>query len=128
MKVLVWNIRGIANSEFQLALKYFCLNEKLDILFISELKIEHQNLPYRFWNQCGMKFIIANNRGQNMCNLWLCSKIGQDVHVISSTSQHITINIVFNGKTSIIIGVYVSTSYVTRKKKSMVRFYVVTRS
>lgn len=69
MKVMYWNIIGIANMDSHLALMFFCLTEKPDIIFIFKPKFDVQKLPFRFENHCGMKFLEANSRGDSMPNL-----------------------------------------------------------
>lgn len=109
-------MRGIANTGTQLALRNFCAKQKLDLLFILEPMVEVSTLPVRFWRLCGLNFMIANDMGNSIPNLWLCCEEGIYIKVISCIVQQITVEATFNLKMCRIIWVYVSTRYVRRRR------------
>lgn len=62
----------------QLASRDFCIVNKSDILVVLELKATKEQISYKFWHRCGLRFVQENDMGGNMSNLLMCCKIGVD--------------------------------------------------
>jgi hypothetical protein len=69
MKLLYWNIRGIANSLSRLALKRLLLQHKPDLLFIAEPWMRYKAFPTTWLYRLGFKIFSFNIRTNNIPNL-----------------------------------------------------------
>lgn len=62
MKLIYWNIRGLAKAASRQALKSFCLSHNPDLLFISEPWINIEQVPSSFWRSLRLKPFTLNDR------------------------------------------------------------------
>lgn len=68
MKVIYWNIRGIANEDSRNSLRNFCLTHSPDIVFILEPMPTPEASPFNYGNSCNLRFVATNNRGDMIFN------------------------------------------------------------
>lgn len=68
-KSFFWNIRGVAISDSQLALRDFCVNNKPNIILIAETKFNVEIMPIGYLQRYGLKFVVANDKGDRESNL-----------------------------------------------------------
>lgn len=115
MKVLYWNIRGLANSPSRLALKRLILLHKPDLIFISEPWIPYVNFPQTWFQRLGFKLFSFNERGNLKPNLWCFCATDLNPHVIDKDAQQVTFNLLVNSNLLCFTAVYASTSNLTRR-------------
>lgn len=115
MKVLFWNVRGLANSASQLALNNFCLSNKFDFLFISEPWMDLNNIPISYWNSLRLKCFAVNDRGMQLPNLWGLCRDSLNPDVISVSRQYIICSALVDVQKIHIVAAYASTSQLTRR-------------
>ena len=82
MKVIYWNIRGIANAPSRLVLKRHILTNNPDFIFISEHWMPYNNFPYAWLNRLGFKLFSQNSRGNLHPNLWCFCLTSLNPHYI----------------------------------------------
>ena len=70
MKIIFWNIRGIANTPSRLALQNLILENKPDFIFLAEPWISYDRLPQTWFLRLGFNFFASNTRQNNLPNLW----------------------------------------------------------
>lgn len=115
MKILYWNIRGIANLDSKLELSNICRSHKPDFLCISEPMVQFDVISAIFWSSLNMQLVAVNNK-PNMPSIWLfCSKDISPPCIISSTVQQITLSFSMDHCNCAISFVYASTSYIKRR-------------
>jgi hypothetical protein len=69
MKLLYWNLRGIANTPTRLALQRLLLLHKPDLLFIAEPWMDFGDFPPSWFRRLGFKLFSFNDRGNLKPNL-----------------------------------------------------------
>lgn len=111
MKTFYWNIRGVGNLDLQNAFRVFCLQHKLDIVFISKPMIPLDDVPFNFLSSCNLRLVSENKRGELLGIFLLCCDINLNVDVILNMEQQISLDLVLNNRTTI-SGVYESTNYI----------------
>lgn len=74
MKILYWNLWGIANVPTQKALKEFVRAHTPEILCIAEPFVTLVSIPSSFWCTLGMQVICTNDHDSLSPNLWICCK------------------------------------------------------
>lgn len=116
MKVFYWNIRGIGNSESQIALADFYRNYKPVLLFDAEPMVQYSSIPSWYWNNINVNNFCLNKRNPLMPNLWALWRTDVSLVVNFVSSQCIVLEGVFNNVTVYIAGVYASTSYLQRRQ------------
>lgn len=117
MRAMYWNLRGIANTNTQLALRDLCATNKPDILFVSEPMVDPKTISGRYWKLCALKFIAVNEKGElGLSKIWVCVKPDLQAIVFSSSTQQITMEILADNKVCRITGVYSSTGHIRRRK------------
>jgi len=115
MKVLFWNIRGIASSPTRLALKRFIVKHNPDIILIAEPWIPFTSFPYYWLNSLNLKLFSLNNRNNLIPNLWcICTK-NLNPTLIDIDNQQVSFTISVNNLTYGFNAVYASTNYITRR-------------
>ncbi|XP_040369487.1 uncharacterized protein LOC121051324 [Rosa chinensis] len=116
MKVLYWNVRGIANAPTQNALKDFIRVHKREILCIAEPFVALNSIPSSFWRGFGLATICTNDRGGSRPNLWLFGKISlvPMVRVLLVTDQQVTLQVMHDSVNCIITAVYARTTMAER--------------
>lgn len=62
MKILYWNIRGIANLDSKLELSNICRSHKPDFLCISEPMVQFDVISAIFWSSLNMQLVAVNNK------------------------------------------------------------------
>lgn len=115
MKVIFWNIRGIANTPSRLALKRLILLNNPDFIFIAEPWINYDSFPQTWFSRLGFKLFACNSRQNNHPNLWCLCTFNLNPDIVASTSQHVSLTYTSNSNTFGISAVYASTSYLQRK-------------
>ena len=61
MKGMFWNIRGLANSPFKLALKRLITTHKSDIFFVVEPWMKYSSFSSFWLQRLGFKLFAMNN-------------------------------------------------------------------
>lgn len=56
-----------------------------------------------------MYYVTANDRGAGLPDLWMCSKPGLNLNIISRSAQKITLETSFGSKICRVLGIYAST-------------------
>ena len=83
MKVLYWNIRGIANDNSKDALRNFCWMHNPDFLCIAEPWVDLALISTNYWRFMGLIHVVSNKRLNKAPNLWLFSKDSfEDVYIV----------------------------------------------
>jgi len=116
MKILFWNVRGIANSPSKLALKRLLKHNKPNFLFIVESWISYDTFPQRWLARLGLKLFAVNNRNNIIPNLWCICSSNINPSVISNTDQQIPFLLGDQGKNFCVSAIYPSTKYLHRRK------------
>lgn len=98
------------------AIRNFCLHHAPGILFIYEPMIRPEAIPFDFWNSCNLRFILSNDRGDLIPNLWLCGGLNVVVNFFSNTEQQITIDVFYRNRMSLISGIYGHTDHIQQKQ------------
>lgn len=73
-----------------------CVYQNILIFFLFR---NLQGIILSFWKLCGLKFVIENDKGDRMSNIWLFYSLDINIDVISNTSQQITLRVIFNNLT-----------------------------
>ncbi|KAK9933837.1 hypothetical protein M0R45_021012 [Rubus argutus] len=117
MKVLYWNLRGIANAPTQNALKKFVRVHSPEVLCISEPFVALDSIPSSFWSSFNMVVVGTNDRGGLLPNLWVLCKtsIFQSVIILSVTDQQVTFQILMDSTPCVLTAVYAKTTIVGRR-------------
>lgn len=114
MKILYWNIRGVANPDSQMELHSICVKYKPDFVCISEPMTLFSKIPMVSWSPLHLKLVETNSKDPAP-NLWLlCSEYLQTPTVIWNGQQQITISTYFDNKYCFLTFIYASTSYLRR--------------
>lgn len=69
MKILYWNLRGLANQPTRLALKNLIQNNEPDIILIAEPWMRFEDLPKNWFLRQNYKPFAMNVRENNIPNL-----------------------------------------------------------
>jgi hypothetical protein len=115
MKILLWNVRGLANSPSKLALKRFILLHKPDLLFISEPWLDFADFPRRWFHNLHLKLFATNDRQHLSPNLWCFCNISLNPIILASDSQHVSFSLSIESKTLAFSTIYASINYITRR-------------
>ncbi|XP_062028531.1 uncharacterized protein LOC133744441 [Rosa rugosa] len=118
MKVLYWNLRGIANDPTQDVLKKFVRDHNPDVLCISEPFVSLDSLPLNFWSSLNLVIVGTNDRGSALPNLWVLCKpsLLHAVTIVSRTDQQISIAVVLDSVNCVLSPVYARTSIEGRRR------------
>jgi exonuclease III len=115
MKILYWNIRGVANSPSRLALKRLVSNNNPDFVFIAEPWMNFSDLPRGWLARMGLKMFCLNDRGQRQSNLWCLCKDNVNPNIISVNDQQVSFSYSDNNKSFYLAAIYASTDYAKRR-------------
>jgi hypothetical protein len=115
MKVLFWNIRGLANAPSKLALKRLINQNQPDIILISEPWILYEQFPRRWLHRLGLKLFAVNNRNNLTPNLWCICASRLNPIIYAVTDQFVAFSVIDNNKSFGVVAVYASTCYVKRR-------------
>ncbi|GAU50480.1 hypothetical protein TSUD_409650 [Trifolium subterraneum] len=115
MKILYWNIRGVANSPSRLALKRLVVNNNPDFVFIAEPWMNFSDLPRGWLARMGLKMFGSNDRGQRQSNLWCFCKDSVNPIIISSNDQQVSFSFSDNNKSFCMAAIYASNDYIKRR-------------
>jgi hypothetical protein len=115
MKVLYWNIRGIANAPSRLALQRLILIHKPEFVFISEPWMDYSNFPANWLHRLGLKIFSSNVRENLLPNLWCCCSSSLNPIVLDTDSQQVAFSFILNNQTFCMSAIYASTSNIRRK-------------
>lgn len=69
MKILLWNVMGMANPNTKSELANLCFTYSLDYLCIFEPMVSLSSIHSAFWNSIRMKFVCSNDRGDLAPNI-----------------------------------------------------------
>jgi len=116
MKLLYWNIRGIANPPSRLALKRLLLQHKPDLLFIAEPWMRYETIPVTWLHMLGFKAFSFNSRTNNIPNLWCICSLNLNPTTIHVDNQQVSFSLPINQQTFYISAIYASNSNITRKQ------------
>lgn len=116
MKVLYWNIRGVANSPSRLALKRLILVNKPDLVLIAEPWMDANKFPTLWLNRLGLKIFSCNQRENLLPNLWRLCTNNLNPTVLDRDNQQFSFSIMHENKLFCISAVYASNSNLTRKE------------
>lgn len=64
IKILFWNVRGMANPNTQSELANLCFTYSPDYLCTFEPMVSLSSIHSTFWNSIRMKFVCSNDRGE----------------------------------------------------------------
>lgn len=115
MKLIYWNIRGLANSPSRQACRNFCNSHKPDFLFLTEPWINFDQVPISFWKSLKLKPFIFNDRGSQIPNLWGLCADHLNVDVLSQSRQHLSFSLTLNQHRIFIAAIYAATDYTIRR-------------
>jgi len=115
MKILFWNVRGLANSPSKLALKRLLKQNKPTFLLIAEPWISYDSFPQRWLARLGFKLFAVNDRSNMLPNLWCICSSNINPLVISNTNQQVSFLLRDQGKDFGVSAIYASTNYLHRR-------------
>ena len=115
MKILFWNIRGIANTPSRLALKRLIILNNPDFIFIAEPWISYDRFPQTWFLRLGFKLFACNTRQNNLPNLWCLCVSNLNPTIVASSDQHVSLTYTSNSSMFGISVVYASTCYLHRR-------------
>jgi hypothetical protein len=115
MKIIFWNIRGIANAPSRLALQNLILVNKPDFIFLAEPWISYDRFPQTWFLRLGYKLFASNTRQNNNPNLWCFCSFNLNPTIVASSDQQVSLTFTHNSITLGISAVYASTCYVRRR-------------
>lgn len=115
MKLIYWNVRGIANQETRLVLKEFCSTHRPDILFISEPWMAFDKFPSSFWNSLNLKCFALNDRSNALPNLWGFWSVKLFPSVVAVSNQFIAASVMVGSQVIFFAGIYDCTTHSLRK-------------
>lgn len=115
MKILFWNIRGIANTPSRLALNRIILVNKPDFIFLAELWISYDRFLQTWFRRLGFKLFACNIRQNNHPNLWCLCTFNLNPTIVASSNQHVSLTYTSNSSLFGISAVYASTCYLHRR-------------
>lgn len=116
MKLLYWNIRGIANSPSRLALKRLLLQHKPELLFIAEPWMRYEAFPATWLYRLGFKVFSFNIRTNNTPNLWCICSLNLSPTIIHVDNQQVSFSLPINQQNFYFSAIYASNSNITRKQ------------
>ncbi|KAL2336043.1 hypothetical protein Fmac_010489 [Flemingia macrophylla] len=114
MKVLYWNVRGIANPESRRVLFNLVSVNKPDLLVLAEPMCTFERTPRHFWRDLNFSLIASNSREGRLPNIWVLSKSARIV-VFHYSEQCVALSCFVQGVLLNIAFVYASTCYNSRK-------------
>jgi len=115
MKVLFWNLRGLANSPTRLALKNIIETNKPDFVLLAELYIDFNKFPPKWLQRLWLKLFAINNRQNLLLNLWYICGINLNSSILTITNQFVNFSLTHNNLTFGIAAIYAFTSNLTRR-------------
>jgi len=124
MKILYWNVRGIANSPSRLALRRLINLNNPDFVFLAEPWMNFNAFPATWLTRLNLKIFAFNSRDNNLPNLWCICSIHLNPIVIHSDDQQVTFKFLHNNKEFFFSVVYASTSNLQRKKLWQTQSYL----
>jgi exonuclease III len=87
MKILYWNIRGIANTPSKLALRNIISSNNPDVILLAEPWMNFIAFP-RWWLQrLGLKLFALNARDNLLSNIWCICRNNLDPNVVFVDNQ-----------------------------------------
>lgn len=89
MKILFWNIRGIANKASRLALRRLIQNNHPDIVCIIKPWMDFEKFPQRWLHRFDLKAFAFNKRDNLLPNIWCFCKSTLNPNVLYMDDQHI---------------------------------------
>ncbi|KAK9949956.1 hypothetical protein M0R45_005463 [Rubus argutus] len=118
MKILYWNLRGIANVATQDAIKEFVRAHNPEVLCIAEPFVALDSIPVSFWHSLGMRVVCTNDRGSLLPNLWVFCKLSLIpwIRVLFTSDQQISLQVMFDGVNCFLSAVYARTIMAGRRK------------
>jgi hypothetical protein len=115
MKLLYWNLRGIANTPTRLALQRLLLLHKPDLLFIAEPWMDFGDFPPSWFRRLGFKLFSFNDRGNLKPNLWCLCTFDLNPSIIDRDDQQVTFSLPVNSKLLFFSAIYASIRNLKRK-------------
>ncbi|XP_026448285.1 uncharacterized protein LOC113348651 [Papaver somniferum] len=92
MRVLFWNINGVARTTTHSKLRELIRDFHPEVFGLAEPKVAcSANFGRRLISEGYSSFIINNSTNSGIANLWVCYKDGLHVSVVNSSKQAITI-------------------------------------
>ncbi|XP_026443168.1 uncharacterized protein LOC113343060 [Papaver somniferum] len=92
MRVLFWNINGVASTTAHSKLRELIRDFHPEVFGLAEPKVAcSTNFGRRLISEGYSSFIINNSANSGIANLWVCYKDGLHVSVVNSSKQAITI-------------------------------------
>lgn len=112
------SIRNSAgNSNTHTELSNVCHSQHADLVCIFEPVVTLGSISLAFWDSLDLSLTVVNNKGDLLRNMWIVHSPTRCSHyVISSTTQHITIQTSFGGVLSHFTIVYAAITSSRRRK------------
>ena len=114
MKVLFWNVRGIANDESRLFLKRLLQENKPDLFFLAKPNTSIQRFPALFW-QNKERFPATNNKGSLCPTLWCLCEDSLSPVILEVSDQMVSFSVTVNAQVYYFAAVYGAVKYMTRR-------------
>ena len=116
MKILFWNIRGIANKSSMETLFSFYKQILPDVICLAEPMLVPNKIPLSLLRSMNMKLLCFNSK-DGCSKIWiLCSTSNQDPKVFSNSDQEITLDFGSSQNFYRISFIYASVNMGTRRK------------
>jgi len=115
MKIIYWNIRGIANSPSRLALRRLIIQNKPDFVFLAEPWMSYNAFPANWLYRLNLKIFALNTRPYNLPSLWCICSTSLNPTIILSDDQQVTFKISINNIDLYLTAVYASVNNLRRK-------------
>jgi len=115
MKIIYWNIRGLANSPSKLALYRLISLHKPDFILIAEPWMKFDNFPSSWLNRLGIKLFSCNLRENILPNLWcFCTNYINPI-VLDKDDQQVSFSFMLDNKEFFMSAIYASTNHIRRR-------------
>ena len=115
MKILYWNVRGIANEDTQRTLRKLVRSHLPVIVCLAEPFVLLDSISVSFWRSMGLVPVATNNRGDQSPNLWfLCHRALSSV-IVHNTDQQVSVRVTLDGVQCILTSVYAKTTIAGRR-------------
>lgn len=113
MKIIFWNIRGLANPKSKQKLANLCIHYRQEMVEIAEPMTDFQNIPDSYWRLRNLSLVACTTNPTS--KLWVLKANSESIDdAIATGDQHVSISATLDGIRCNYSFVYASTYYGTR--------------
>lgn len=67
-------------------------------MFGAEPIVEYVSMPFKVWQQCGLKFVATNSRDNKKPSFWVYCRSDVDTSAVSDLEQQLAVDARFQNK------------------------------